>query len=108
MSKLEETFAFHLLANKIEGFERELKFHPTRKWRFDFADQARMIAIEVEGGTFVSGRHNRGRAMAGDMEKYNEATRLGWRVYRFDTNMVNDGRAVNYIADLLANLEMAA
>lgn len=100
MSKLEETFALHLKAEKIP-FEREVRFHPTRKWRFDFVIPDRMVAIEVEGGTFVYGAHNRGRHIASDLEKYNEATRLGWSVYRFDTDMVNDGRASAYIKDIL-------
>ena len=30
-------------------FEQEYKFHPERKWRFDFAIPSNMIAIEYEG-----------------------------------------------------------
>ena len=99
MSKLEETLALHLRAEKIP-FEREVMFHPTRKWRFDFV-LAPNIAVEVEGGTYVRGAHNRGMHMASDMEKYNEAARLGWSVYRFDTHMVNDGRAIDYMKRIL-------
>lgn len=41
-----------------------------------------MIAIEVEGGAFTRGRHTRGAGFIGDMEKYNAATSMGWRVFR--------------------------
>ena len=36
---------------------REYKFHPTRKWRFDFAHVATKTAIEIEGGTWSGGTY---------------------------------------------------
>lgn len=85
--------------------EREVTFHPTRKWRFDLAWPAFKVACEVQGGTFIkaadgaAGRHSRGGAQTGDMEKLNEAQLLGWLVIVVDTKMVNhrDGRAVKFI-----------
>jgi len=75
---------------KLRGLpepEVEYKFHPTRKWRFDFAWPIfgnHGIALEIEGGTWMSGGgHGRGSGMLRDMRKYNEATRMGWRIYRF-------------------------
>jgi len=76
---------------------REYRFHPKRKWRFDFAWPARLVAVEVEGGTFSGGRHSRGRGFEADAEKYAEAAILGWRVLRVTTAMVNDGRALDLI-----------
>lgn len=61
----------------------ELLFHPTRKWRFDYAIPAAMVAIEVEGGAYTQGRHTRGRGFEADMEKYNTAEAMGWHVLRF-------------------------
>ena len=55
----------------------ELKFHPTRKWRFDVAFPKRMVAVEVDGGGFVAGRHSRGVGMEKDAEKFAEAAILG-------------------------------
>lgn len=60
----------------------ELRFHPTRKWRFDYAVPARRVAIEVEGGVWTYGRHNRAAGFLKDIEKYNAAAALGWRVLR--------------------------
>ena len=71
-------------AMKRRGVEfiPEYKFHPTRKWRFDFANIEKHIAVEVEGGVWIRGRHTRGQGYIADMEKYNEAALLGWRVIR--------------------------
>ena len=71
----------------------EHRFHKERKWRFDFAWPVSKIAVEVEGGTWSKGRHTRGAGFANDCEKYNSATLLGWRVYRFTSDMIDDGRA---------------
>lgn len=65
--------------------EEEHKFHPVRRWRFDFADVANKIAIELEGGVWIRGRHNRGSGYIKDTYKYNEAVKLGWRVLRYCT-----------------------
>ena len=60
----------------------EYRFHPTRKWRFDYAWPDQMIALEVEGGGWVRGRHHRPKGFAEDLEKYNTALDMGWLVYR--------------------------
>jgi very-short-patch-repair endonuclease len=62
--------------------ESEFKFHPTRKWRADFAHLDSRTLIEIEGGIFTNGRHTRGAGYAADLEKYLEATLAGWRVVR--------------------------
>lgn len=84
---------------KSEGlhFEQEYKFHPTRKWRFDFALLQDKIAVEVEGGIFSNGRHTRGKGYIGDMQKYNAAVCLGWRVLRYGTGQING----NVLKDIL-------
>jgi len=61
---------------------REYRFHPSRRWRFDYAWPSRMIALEIEGGVWTGGRHTRGAGFLGDMEKYNAATLMGWKVLR--------------------------
>jgi len=98
----EETMALHLKAEGIP-FTREFKFHPERKWRFDFAlDLPHHIAIECEGGTWIDGGHSRGAAFERDCEKYAEAIILGWQVFRFTTGMIKRGEAISYIKRAIA------
>jgi very-short-patch-repair endonuclease len=61
---------------------KEFKFHPVRKWRFDYAIPEHKIALEVEGGVWTGGRHTSSVGFMKDMEKYNTATLMGWRVFR--------------------------
>lgn len=80
---------------------KELKFHPTRRWRFDFAFVNEKLAIEVEGGVWSGGRHTRGNGFLKDMEKYNEATRLGWRLLRTTPNQVETKQFILLIKNTL-------
>lgn len=75
---------FVQLCSRYCGVEvvTEYQFHPKRKWRFDYAIPSHKIAIEVEGGIWIDGRHNRASGFLKDMEKYNTAAVLGWRLLR--------------------------
>lgn len=79
--------------------ETQHKFHDKRRWRFDFAWPDRMLAAEVNGGTWVNGRHNRGSSVPKEYEKLNHAVLAGWQVLLFTSDMVNDGTAVQYLID---------
>lgn len=101
LSRGEETFALHC---KAHGFtpEREYRFCEGRKWAFDFAFPEEMVAIEIEGGTsFGKSRHSRGEGFERDARKYNAATRLGWKVYRYSTAMVERGEAIDDVLSLI-------
>lgn len=74
-----------LRALEVRGLprpQREWKFEAKRRWRFDYAWPQQMIALEVEGGVWTGGRHTRGAGFVRDMEKYNRAAVLGWRLLR--------------------------
>lgn len=84
-SPLESWFLaqWRLQASGYPAPEREYRFHDTRRWRFDFAWPDQRVAVEMEGGVWSRGRHVRGHGYLSDLEKYNAATMLGWRVLRF-------------------------
>lgn len=87
------TDIFTLLCRQQLGAEcvKEYQFHKNRKWRFDYALPAYKIALEVEGGVWTQGRHVRPQGFLGDIEKYNTATLMGWRVFRCTpSNLVSD------------------
>ena len=71
--------------------EMEFKFHPTRKWRFDFAWPEWKIAVEIEGAVWTQGRHTRGSGFIKDMEKYSYANIMGWCVIRGTPQQLQDG-----------------
>jgi hypothetical protein len=67
----------------------EYRFHPTRKWRLDYAFPEFKLAVEIEGGIWTQGRHTRGSGFAGDMEKYNALAEAGWLLLRYPPGKVN-------------------
>ncbi len=102
LSEGEETLALHLRARGTPLPVREFRFHPERRWKFDFAWPARKLAVECEGGIFSGGRHTRGAGYAADLVKYNEAALAGWCVLRFSTDQIRDGSAIEVIRRALA------
>jgi hypothetical protein len=70
---------------------------PDRRWRFDFAWPDYKLAVEVEGGSWIGGRHSRGAGFQSDIEKYNSAARLGWTVLRYTGRMIEQGPAAEEI-----------
>jgi len=64
-------------------YEKEKRFHPVRRWRFDYFLPALNTAIEIEGGIFSGGRHTRGAGYSRDCEKYNQAQIMGFLVLRY-------------------------
>lgn len=84
-----------LTAHGLPTPEYEYKFCPDRRWRMDYAFPVQKVAIEVEGGVFVRGRHTRGVGFIKDLEKYSAALLAGWRVVRCipDSTMPKDPTA---------------
>src|SRR5690606_15609007 len=90
-SPLEDRLLKQVIEAGVPEPQREFRFHPTRKWRFDFAWPDAMIAVEVEGAVFSGGRHSRGAGMVADMNKYNTAALLGWTVLRVASPHITKG-----------------
>ena len=71
----------------------EYYFHPFRKWKFDFAYIDIKCAIEFEGGIWLKkSGHNTGTGIARDIDKYNAAALMGWKVFRIYGDMVYKGK----------------
>ena len=72
-----------MLALKAAGLPApidEFRFAPPRRWRFDYAWPEHSLALEIQGGIWIGGRHSRGAALIKEWEKLNTAAELGWRV----------------------------
>jgi hypothetical protein len=92
-----ETLLLQLVAAGIPPPVLEHRFAPPRRWRFDLAWPDRMLALELQGATFVSGRHTRGVGYHADCEKFNQAVLDGWRVLQITPAMIGDGSALTVI-----------
>lgn len=100
-SKLEHDF--EALWKRLDGppLEREFRFNPERRWKFDFCVLSCNIAIEIEGGQFGVGKpcpacrrrqmggHHTVKGFQDNCIKYNSAAFLGWRVIRLTASMVD-------------------
>lgn len=80
---------------------REYQFHPSRRWRFDWAFPVARVAVEFEGGVFIGGGHTRGVIYSQNCEKYNTDAMMGWRVLRYTAPMVRAGEHEEQIREAL-------
>lgn len=98
----EALFAVQARAAKLPAPDREFRFDPTRRWRFDFAWPDLRVALEVEGATWSNGRHTRGAGFEADCEKYSAAAVYGWAVIRATTGQVKRGEALAWVQEAIA------
>lgn len=87
-SRLETKFELFWRSLGGPELEREFRFHPERKWRADFAHTTSRTLIEIEGGIYIQGRHNRAAGFVADAEKYLEAFLAGWTVVRLTSAQI--------------------
>lgn len=72
------------MKNELGLFATEFKFSKQRKFKFDYALVESKIAIEINGGQWIAGRHNRGgKGYESDLTKLNLAQLLGWTVLQY-------------------------
>lgn len=94
--------ALFLKMLKQEGIETpvsEYRFHPPRRWRFDFCFVKSRLVLEVEGGVWSSGRHTRGSGFVKDIEKYNQAAVDGFYLLRVTPQQMESGEAAFIVKD---------
>ena len=75
-------FLLMVKARKLWTPTPEYRFHPVRKYRFDWAWPDARLALEVEGGVWSGGAHGRGTGIVRDMAKSTLAAEEGWRIIR--------------------------
>ena len=95
------TWEQQLMAYEVPPYVKEHRFNPPRLWRFDYAWPDLRLAVEIEGGVWVSGRHVDPKGFLADLEKYNTATLMGWMVLRVDSGMVDNGKAIQILLTVL-------
>ena len=83
----------------------EHRFHPVREWSMDVAWPDARIFLEIEGGVWTGGRHTRGKGFLGDIEKYNAAAVLGWRLLRCTPEQLADGSIFGQVKEAMGLLE---
>ena len=65
------------------NYESEFIFSKERKFRFDWAVPQILVAIEYEGIFSEKSGHTTLSGYKKDIEKYNLATKLGWKILRY-------------------------
>ena len=86
--------------------EREVRFDPARRYRFDYAWPAidpwrHKVALEVQGGIWrKKGGAHTGTGHLRDMEKLNLAQTQGWTVLQLTPQQVGDGELEKWLRKL--------
>jgi hypothetical protein len=113
-TEVEDEMAFNLRGAKVPTPVREWAFAAAigRAWRFDYAWPAVLVALEIQGGGWLTpdddgnrrGAHGGGAALERDCEKYSGAAILGWRVLQVTPSQVRSGVALVWIEEALASV----
>ncbi len=99
-----DLFAWQCQSAGLPLPEPEYRFHPTRRWRFDYGWPHHLVALEIEGIVYpkkgsgdyrAGGRHASVKGLRGDVEKYLAAAELGWTVIRVLPEHIENGRALS-------------
>ncbi len=93
MPEPEFQFARHLPPFELAA----LGLTKPRKWALDWAFVMERLAVEVEGGYAIGGRHTTVKGFLRDVEKYNVLACLGWRLLRVTPRDVRSGAALGWI-----------
>ena len=70
--------------------ERCAKSKRSKRYRADFALPGSRSLIEIQGGTYMRGRHVSGSGYDRDARKYNLAMISGWKVYLLTSTTATD------------------
>lgn len=101
MSQLEDRFAALLDEWGFDRYEREYRFSPSRRFRFDFAWPHLKLAAELHGGLYrYLPSHASARRIERGYDKLNEAQLHGWIVLQFSSGQLSR-RGVDAVQEML-------
>ncbi len=101
-SHLEQRFA-DLWVDRYPSIDlhSEYRFIPPRRYRWDFCHLESRVAIEIQGGVWMTrSGHSGGTGLVKDYEKLCLAAAHGWRVFLLADSMIND-EYLKLIADAI-------
>lgn len=101
LCEAEYRFSAYHVGGPGRGLRARLLEAGLSDWRFDLAWPPLKLAVEIEGGLYVGGRHTRGAGFEEDLRKYDAAMRLGWDVYRCGKQLIKSGQASATISTLI-------
>lgn len=73
------------------------KFMDSRKFEFDFAFPDLKLAIEVQGGIWITSGHTKGKGIKQDHDKNQNACALGWQILYCCPDDIKKGVAIKFI-----------
>jgi len=79
LTPTQKIFIQYCQQNGLPAPTPEFRFDLKRRWRIDyfFENEGKLVGLEVEGGVWKIGRHNRPASFLKDMEKYNSMAMHG-------------------------------
>ena len=100
--ELEERFLWQLRGAGLAEPVGQFLFAPERQWRFDWAWPSIKLAVEIQGGLWVTGGHGGGARALDDYRKHNAAVRRGWTVLYITADMLNTTEALDTVEPFLS------
>ncbi len=104
-SELEENLWQQITATDLPWPQREFRFAPPRRWRWDLSYEHLRLGIEVQGARWSKSTHNGGARQTKSFDKLNTAALLNWRVLYVNAEMIADGSALALIQRALRQEE---
>lgn len=95
-SPIAESFALQIRADQLPRPMREYRFHPTRRWRLDFAWPDMRLAVEIDGEV-----HRIKDRFHADLEKHAALVLADWTLLRVGSREVRSGRGLEWLKAIL-------
>jgi len=88
-----------LIAAGIDGFERNVRFIPKRRFEADFYFKDLKLALEIDGGVFLpKSGHTSGEGYTKDRRRDQLALAHGIQTIRVTSNQVRSGEAIAFVS----------